>query len=358
MKFALSFDDVLLVPKYTDIASRKDVDVSTKLSKNLTLKIPLISSCMDTVTEAKMAITLWRLGGLGILHRYNTIEKQLQMFREVCANRLLPEEAFILFDHFMPANCGIAIGATGDYLERAKVLYDNGANIFCVDVAHGDSKIAIEAVKAVRSNFPDITLIAGNVATGEGFARLIDAGADAVRVSVGGGSLCSTQRKTACGLPTLQALFNCQDYLYHRGYDNYCMIADGGIKESGEIVKSIAAGANAVMLGQLFAATKEAPGEIVEKDGKQYKSYQGMASFSAQSKWRPEKKDEIVPEGEDTLLLYKGSVKKVIQQLIGGLRSGMTYNNARTLKELQEKPEFIQISNAGWKESTPHAKKE
>ena len=340
MKVALSFDDVMLVPQHNEVPSRKDPDTSTKISKLLTLKIPIISSCMDTVTGPEMAIAMYHAGGLGILHRYNTISAQVDMFARV-------QEL---------GRCAVAIGATGDFLERARHLYDVGADIFCVDVAHGDSVIVEEAVKALRSSFHDVTIIAGNVATGPGCARLIDAGADAIRAGIGGGSLCTTRLMTGHGVPTFQTILDCYDYLWYHKYKDFCILADGGIKYSGDIVKSIAAGASAVILRQLLAGTDEAPGLVIETPQGKVKKYRGMASFDAQVEWRPEKRDEIVPEGEDTVLAYKGSVRKILQQLVGGLRSGMTYSNARTLKDLKSNCEFIQITTAGWAESKPHAK--
>lgn len=338
MRTALSFDDVLLVPQHNEIASRKIPDISTRISKDLMLKIPIISSCMDTVTGSEMASIMWKMGGLGIIHRYNSIEQQLSMFREV------------------KGKCAVAIGATGDYFNRTANLYKYGAHIFCVDVAHGDSFIVEDAVKKLRKSFPDITIIAGNVATGEGCARLIDAGADSIRVGIGGGSLCTTRIMTGHGVPTLQSLLDCDDYLQRRNYNNFCLLADGGIKNSGDIVKSIAAGAGGVILGQLLAATDEAPGELVDTPSGKFKKYRGMASFDAQVEWRPEKREEIVPEGEDTMLPYKGRVDNIIRMLIGGLRSGMTYSNAKTLKQLKNNSEFVQITTAGWAESKPHAK--
>lgn len=366
MKTALSFDDVLLLPQYNEVVSRKDVNTGTQLSKHLTLKIPVISSCMDTVTEDKMAIAMWRAGGLGILHRYNTIGQQLDMFRKVKIGKM-PGEELMLFDRDPAANCAIAIGATGDYLDRALTLYDHAADIFCVDVAHGDSKIVIEAVKAIRRRLPNITLIAGNVATGEGCEHLINAGADAVRCGIGGGSLCTTRVATGHGVPTFQTIMDCREHLDANGYGSRAvLLADGGIKNSGDLTKALAAGASAVILGQLLAATTEAPGEIITErvdhdygtDFYKYKRYRGMASKAAQLDWRPDKKDEIVPEGETTRLPYKGDVVPMLYQLVGGLRSGMTYSGASTISELQKKAKWIQITNAGWIESKPHAKKE
>lgn len=345
MKTALSFDDVLLSPQHSNISSRKDVNTSTNLSKNILLKIPLISSCMDTVTGPEMATAMWKAGGLGILHRYNSIPQQMQMVREV---------------HSAGAKCAAAVGITGDYQDRIKSLVELGSEIFCFDVAHGDCDMMESAIKWFRSTFNnDFTVIAGNVATGIGAMRLADAGANAIRVGVGGGSLCTTRLMTGHGMPTLQSIIDCHNYLVYHRYglrNSICLIADGGIKNSGDIVKSVAGGANAVILGQLLASTDEAPGEIIDTPNGKFKKYRGMASFAAQSNWRPDKHDEIVPEGEDTILPHKGSVEKILYQLVGGLRSGMTYSNARNLKELKENAEFMQITSAGWAESKPHAK--
>lgn len=343
MKTALSFDDVLLVPQHNEMASRKDPDTSTKLSKHVSIKIPIISSCMDTVTGPEMAIAMWKAGGLGILHRYNTIPMQIEMFKQVVSSTDL-------------YSCAVAVGATGDYLERTAQLVDHGATIICIDVAHGDSLLVEDAVKNIRRLYPNLTIIAGNVATGNGCARLIDAGADAIRVGVGGGSVCTTRLMTAHGVPTLQSILDCYDYLWYRHYTDFCLIADGGIKNSGDVVKGLAAGANAIILGQLLAATDESPGELIETATGKYKTYRGMASFDAQVEWRPEKRNEIVAEGETTILSYKGNVNDILKNLVGGLRSGMTYSNARTISDLKKNAEFVKITSAGWTESKPHAK--
>jgi IMP dehydrogenase len=342
MKLALSFDDVLLLPRHSTIPSRKDVDTSTQLAPNLLLKIPVIASCMDTVCEDAMAIAMWRLGGLGIIHRYNTIEKQVELYQKVQLNN---------------AHCAVAVGATGDYLDRMARLYDAGCRIICIDIANGDSEVCGHAVKTISKLYKDITIIAGNVSTGVGARFLIESGAHIIRIGIGSGSLCTTRINTGCGAPTLYSLFECIDTLAYSRCSNYSLIADGGIKNGGDIVKSIAAGANGVMLGQLLAATDEAPGEIISTADGKYKRYQGMASYASQVAWRPDKKDEIVPEGEATLLPCKGAVDKIIYQLVGGLRSGMTYNNATNLQELKNHAEFIRITGAGWQESMPHAKR-
>lgn len=341
MRTALSFDDVLLVPQYSRVLSRKDPDTSTIISRYLSLKIPVISSCMDTVTESAMAIAMYQCGGLGILHRYNSIAHQLEMLSTVQS---------------AAAKCAVAIGATGDYLERAEKLIHNGADIVCIDVANGNSSLVEIAVGKLRKMYNNITIIAGNVATGEGCARLIDAGADTIRAGIGGGSLCSTRIVSGSGVPTLQTILDCKEYLYRNKYEDFCILADGGIKNSGDVVKSIAAGACGVIVGQILAATNEAPGEIIEDESGKYKKYRGMASRSAQMDWRGNTGIDIVPEGEETILPYKGNTKNILSNLIGGLRSGMSYSNAITIKELQYNAEFIRITSAGWTESKPHAK--
>ena len=338
---SISFDDVLCIPAdYSEIVSRKDPDTTVKLSDHLTLKIPIVSSCMNSVTEAKMAIAMHKAGGLGILHRYNTIEEQLTMVKEV---------------HDSGANCGVAVGATKDYLERTAELIDNGVSIICCDVANGHSVVALNAISAIRKKYSDITIIAGNVASAVGAVNLAYAGADSIRCGIGGGSACSTRVQTAFGVPTLQTIINCYEEFSKRKL-KCTLIADGGIKNSGDCVKSLVGGADCVILGQLLASTDESPGEIEIHNGVKYKKYFGMASFLAQSQWQPEKIDNIVPEGEDTILRYKGSVEKVIRVLVGGIRSGMSYGNAKNISDLRKNVQFTTISSAGMQESIPHAK--
>lgn len=263
---ALSFDDVVLVPQNTDIRSRKFPNTSTIISPKLKLRIPIISSCMTTITEDKMAIALWKSGGLGIVHRYNTIEEQI-----VIAKKVMKAGAVAAF----------AIPSNKDFYERASMLYDTGVKVLCVDIAHGDSIMMFDALKKLRKEFGQrITIIAGNAATGEGTKRIIDAGADAVRLGVSGGSVCETRGISGCGFPTLQSVMNAREYMDKFGYYNYCLIADGGIKSSGDITKALGGGAHAVILGQLLAATDETPGAIITKAGNKYKKYEGMACYS------------------------------------------------------------------------------
>ncbi len=354
IELALAFDDVLLAPRYSDIPSRWDssIDLSTEISPYLKLRLPVISSPMDTITGPTMAIEMWKVGALGVVHRYNTIEKQCEMAKEI-----------------LDAGCvaGFAIGATGDYLERAKILYSNfGVDVFCIDVAHGNSRVAINAVAELRKALPKATIIAGNVSDHDGAYSIANAGADSIRIGIGSGSLCSTRIVSGSGVPTLTSLLDCKN----RGYRS--LIADGGIKNSGDAVKALAAGATSIMIGSLIAGTHETPGELVDSRGNtrnkwvtdidggtsswRYKKYRGMASKWAVAEWRPEAKDKIVPEGEETLVEYKGMVKDVLFQLEGGIRSGMTYSGARTVKELQSKAKFIRITSAGHIESQPHLK--
>ena len=339
---ALAFDDVLLVPRYNDIPSRQDpsIDTSVRISSELTLGIPLISSPMDTITEDEMAIELARLGGLGIVHRYNTIYDQV-----VIAKKIIQQNA----------RAGFAIGATGDFMERVSALSNEGADIFCVDVAHGDSQMVIEAVTKIRQAYGLSTIIAGNVASGSAAIKLARAGADAIRIGIGSGSLCSTRIQTGNGIPTLESLIDCYEQPFG-SLKGVCLIADGGIKNSGDCVKSLASGANAVMLGRLLAGSHCTPGKAEEVDGRLFKRYRGMASISAQKDRLHHSTKLIVPEGEETLVPFSGLLKDIVAQLMGGVRSGMTYQGARSFNELRDNAEFVQITNAGLVESHPHAK--
>lgn len=339
-----SFDDVLLVPRYNTIASRSDpdIDLSSDLAKQLKISIPFVSSCMDTVTEDRMAAEMWKNGGLGVVHRYNTIEKQVGMAKQI-----------------QQAGCkaAFAVGANGDAYERLSSLYDVGVNIFCIDIAHGDSTVMGSAISRAKKLGKDIVVIAGNVATPSGALFLADHGADSIRVGIGGGSMCTTRLVTGFGIPTLQSILDIRETDIVEKY-GVSLIADGGIRNSGDAVKSFVAGAHAVMLGQALAGTDESPGEVYEmrNSGLKYKLYRGMASFDAQVEWRPEKRTAIVPEGDAGNVLYKGKTKDVLHGLVGGVRSGMTYANARSLRELHEYTEIVGITHAGLIESKPHAK--
>mgnify|MGYP003653811860 CR=1 FL=1 len=333
-KEAVSFDDVLLVPQYSDIESRSEVNINSDLDDNITLHLPVISSPMDTITELTMAKEMSRAGGLGIIHRYNTIQEQATMVQEAVVD---------LVDH--PA---AAIGVTGDYLKRAKALVTSGAEILCIDVAHGHHAMMKKALKELKAEFGHtVHIMAGNVGTLEGLNALAEWGADSVRCGIGGGSICSTRLVTGHGVPTLQNIIDCA-----RSHHDVKIIADGGIKKSGDIVKALAAGADFVMVGSMFAGTTETPGQVfTSQSGKKYKVYRGMASKDAQTDWRGK---SSTPEGISTTVPFRGSVKHVLRDITGGIKSGLSYTGARNLLELRTKAEFIKQTNAGQTESFTH----
>ena len=466
----LTFDDVLLVPKRSPIVSRSQTNLRTKLSRNITLNIPIISANMDTVTESGMAVALAREGGIGIIHRFMTIEDQVdeilkvkrsesvmieqpytinpdltvaeakKAMAEYSVSGLLVEDrgkllgiitrrditfennnklkvSELMTKDVITAKVGItidqakgilhnkrieklpvvddkrhivglitskdilkmeqypyaskdkkgrllagaAVGVKGDYLERTEALLEAGADVIVVDIAHGHSENAINTVHMIKKAFPDCELIAGNVATGEGSRDLIKAGVDAVKVGVGSGSICITRVVTGSGVPQLTAVID--SVKVARDYD-IPIISDGGIRNSGDITKALAAGASSVMIGSLFGGTDESPGKTLVKNGKKYKMYRGMASFYASlgRKYReggPQVVDsddlnDYVPEGVEAMVPYNGSVVEIIRQMAGGLRSGLSYCGAKTILEMQTNAEFIKITSAGYIESQSH----
>ena len=342
MKFkeALTYDDVLLVPQYSDIESRKEINISNDLGKNIHLGFPIISAPMDSVTGLEMAYALGSKDGLGVVHRYMTIEGQATLIKELHSS--LP------VGKLFSINIAAAVGVRGDYFERAMELVNNGANILCVDVAHGHHILVKKAIDTIKSKFDDIHIMAGNVATKEGYIALSRWGADSVRCNVGGGSICSTRVQTGHGIPGLHTVFDCAA----AKEGNAKIIADGGIRTSGDIVKALAAGADFVMLGSMLAGTKESPGFIIEKkDGTAYKLYRGMASKDAQMDWRGQYSSN---EGISTTIPYKGPVDAVLEDLFGGIRSGLSYSGVRNIKELQENAIFTRQTTAGRVESGTH----
>jgi IMP dehydrogenase len=466
----LTFDDVLLVPKRSPIVSRSQTNLRTKLSRNITLNIPIISANMDTVTESGMAIALAREGGIGIIHRFMTIEDQVDeilkvkrsesvmieqpytikpdltvaeakkamaeysvsgllvedrgkllgiitrrditfennnrlkvselMTKDVITAKvgltidqakgilhtkrieklpvvddkrhivgLITSKDILKMEQYPYASkdkkgrllVGAAVGVKGDYLERTEALLEAGADVIVVDIAHGHSENAINTVHMIKKAFPDCELIAGNVATGEGSRDLIKAGVDAVKVGVGSGSICITRVVTGSGVPQLTAVID--SVKVARDYD-IPIISDGGIRNSGDITKALAAGASSVMIGSLFGGTDESPGKTLVKNGKMYKMYRGMASFYASlgRKYReagPQVVDsddlnDYVPEGVEAMVPYNGSVVEIIRQMAGGLRSGLSYCGAKTIPEMQTNAEFIKITSAGYIESQSH----
>jgi IMP dehydrogenase len=336
----LTFDDVLILPGYSEVLPR-DVNTSTQLSPKFKLDIPLISAGMDTVTEAPMAIALAQAGGLGIIHKNMSILAQAKQVTQVKSQKL---------------KCGAAVGVTTDLLDRASALVKAGVDILTVDTAHGHSKGVLDSVRMLKKEFPDLALIAGNVATGAATLALIEAGADVIKVGIGPGSICTTRVVTGIGVPQITAIMNCAEVAQEH---NIPIIADGGIKLSGDITKALAVGASVVMLGSLFAGTDESPGELIFDRDKVYKNYRGMGSMGAMDSGSSDRyfqteTKKFVPEGIEGRVAYKGSVKEVIYQLMGGLRSGMGYVGAANLAELREKAQLVKITQASLVENHPH----
>jgi IMP dehydrogenase len=473
---ALAYDDVLLVPRRTTVSSRREVDTSTRLSRNISLMIPVVSANMDTVTESNMAIEMARQGGIGIIHRFMPVEAEAEEVKRVKRAESLviakpfaigPDETvesaralmerrdvsglvvideqgklvglvsardvrFVrnpdLFVHDVmtprhklvtaPADVsveeaqelfnahkveklplvddgsvvgmitardlsqkggrpggakdkrgrllvGAAIGTHGDALERAGALLEAGADVLVVDVAHGHADAVIAVVKTLKERWPEAEVIAGNVATAEGAIDLIEAGVDAVKVGVGPGSTCTTRIVTGAGVPQFSAVLECARVCRERDVP---LIADGGIKASGDITKALAAGAHSVMIGSLLAGTDESPGQVITRRGARFKTYRGMASLSAAAARRRRERElsdfknqeddewlsQVVPEGVEAMVPYRGSVREIIFGLVGGLRSGMSYSNAHTLEELHRNARFVRITPAGVRESGAH----
>ncbi len=329
-QMTFSFEDVLLVPKYSNIESRTEIDISSKLGKH-EFSLPIISSPMDTVTGPAMASTICDHGGLGILHRYNTIEEQCNLVAESNA-----------------ATLAAAIGVSEDLGPRTRALYNCGVKIICIDVAHGHHSNVERALKTLRDAYgEDIAIIAGNVATPEGFSDLQNWGASAIRVGIGGGSICSTRIQTGHGIPTLHSVYACSQVK-----ESASLIADGGIRTTGDIVKAIAAGADFAMLGSMLAGTTESPGEVMKStNGKKYKVYRGMASRAAQEDWRGEARSL---EGISTTIPFKGSVSNILYDLKQNIRSGLSYSGSRNIKQFQNAPVFVRQTSSGASESSTH----
>lgn len=463
----LTFDDVLLVPAYSEIIPR-DVQLTTKLSKDITLNTPLLTAAMDTVTESAMAIAIAREGGIGIIHKNMTIQQQCDEVDRVkrSENGVIVNPFFLSPEHYVydaeelmgkykisgvpicengklvgiitnrdmrfmtnadynqkikdvmtkehlitaPVGttleqaqeilrrhkieklplvdengalkglitikdiekavkfpnsardkdgrllCGAAIGVTKDYMDRVAALVDAQVDVLSLDSAHGHSKNIIDAVANIKKHYPNVTLIAGNIATAEAAKALIDAGADTVKVGIGPGSICTTRIIAGIGVPQVSAIYDvaCVASKY-----DVPVIADGGIKYSGDIVKALAAGANACMLGSLFAGCAEAPGEVEMFQGRKFKVYRGMGSIAAMNsgskdRYFQEDAKKLVPEGVEGRVPFKGSLSDTTFQMIGGIRSGMGYCGCKTIPELQERAKFVRITGAGLRESHPH----
>ena len=344
IKEALTFDDVTLAPKYSDILP-SEVDTSIILSKFLKLKIPLLTSAMDTITESKMAIAIAKAGGIGIIHRNLNIKKQVEEIKKVKKQKLL---------------VGAAVGAGSNELARAKAILKEGINMIVVDTAHGHTKKVSEMIKFIKKEKNSKTaLCAGNIATAEAAKYLDKLGVDIIKVGIGPGSICTTRLVAGIGVPQLTAILNVRNAIKK---SKVKIISDGGIKYSGDLAKAFAAGADAVMIGSLFAGTDETPGKLIKKNGKLFKSFRGMGSVGAMNKgsadryFQSKQKDnsKYVPEGVEGLDKYKGKVSKVIFKLVGGLRSSMGYLGSKQIKYLRKKPQFIKITKAGFYESMVH----
>ena len=468
ISLALTYDDVLIRPRRSSLTSRQEANTKTRLTKKISVNIPLVTANMDMVTGEDMAIIMARLGGIGILHRFLTIEENVAMVKKVKRaqnliindpytvlstatiaevrkkiaekgvsgmivttpenkllgvisgrdllfakteditvaeimtprEKLLTAEKGVSFDEAASAmakakieklpvvdshDCvvglvnmtdiqlhknyplanldkdgqlivGAAVGVHGDYLERAQELVKAGVDVLVIDIAHGHSDLMFQALKKIRDACGNVQIIAGNIATGDAARELCEAGVDAIKIGVGPGATCITRLITGCGMPQLTAVLECAEVAATFGVP---VVADGGIQKSGDIVKAIGAGADTVMIGSLFAGTTESPGRIVARDGKKYKIYRGSASFAVSERRKMiglEKRnlDEVVPEGVESVVPFRGTVVESVGQLIGGLKSGMSYTNSHTILELQKNVEFVQITNAGFKESGPH----
>lgn len=334
MKELLTYDDVLLVPRYSEVTTRRSVDLSVCLDSLIELQVPIISAPMDTVTGTDMAIVMDRVGGLGIIHRYNSIEEQAALVAAACKSGAV--------------NVGAAVGASGDYEGRACALFDAGARILCVDVAHGHHLIVKAALQRLRKVFAgSVHIMAGNVATLEGFDALAAWGADSIRCGIGTGSICTTRVKTGHGVPALSTIMECA-----KTEHDALIIADGGLREPGDIVKALAAGADLVMLGSMLSGTTETPGELLHgPSGRIMKKYRGMASKDAQVEWRG---NSSSPEGVTSVVPYRGDVCPVLEDIVGAVKSGFSYSGAGNIIELRGNATWARQSAASQVESSAH----
>ena len=344
IKEALTFDDVTLAPKYSEILPT-EVDTTVKLTNNLKLKIPLLSSAMDTVTESRMAIAIAKAGGIGVIHRNLNIKKQITEIKKVKKHKLI---------------VGAAVGAGFHEFKRAKEIIKEGVDLIVVDTAHGHTKKVSEIIKYIKKiKNKNIALCAGNIATPEAAKFLIKLGVDIIKIGIGPGSICTTRLVAGIGVPQLSAILSVRKGLKNK---NVKIISDGGIKYSGDLAKAFAAGADAVMIGSLFAGTNETPGRLIKKNGKLFKSFRGMGSVGAMNKGSADRYFQIkqkdiskyVPEGVEGFVKYKGDVGSIIFKLIGGLRSSMGYLGSKDIFKLRNKPNFVKITKAGFYESMVH----
>ena len=344
IKESLTFDDVLLLPKYSNVLP-SDTNISLNLAKKITLKAPFLSSAMDTVTESRMAIAIAKSGGLGVIHRNLNIMDQTKEIIKVKNKNLF---------------VGAAVGTSKEDLLRSKSLIDNGCDLIVVDTAHGHSEKVLKILSKLKKINDKIPICVGNIATGEAAKKLYNSGADIIKVGIGPGSICTTRMVAGIGVPQISAVMDVKKALKKK---NVKIISDGGIKFSGDIAKALAAGADAIMMGSIFAGTDESPGKKFKYKGKLYKQYRGMGSIGAMSSGSANRyfqknfkdKSKFVPEGVEGRVIFKGSVSKIIYQLKGGLRSSMGYIGAKNLSQIIKNAEFVKITKAGFYESMVHS---
>ena len=344
IKEALTFDDILLVPKYSSVLP-SETNLNINLGNNLNLKIPFLSSAMDTVTESRMATAIAQMGGLGIIHRNLSIAKQFKEIKKVKSKNLIT---------------GAAVGTANEDLLRTKSILDAGVDLIVIDTAHGHSEKVIKILSKIKKISSKTPVCVGNIATGEAALKLYNEGADILKVGIGPGSICTTRMIAGIGVPQITAIMDVKKSMKNKKIK---IISDGGIKFSGDIVKGLAAGADAIMMGSLFAGTKESPGKKFKYKNKFYKAYRGMGSIGAMSAGSSNRyfqknykdKSKFVPEGVEARVSYKGLVGEILYQLQGGLRSSMGYIGAKMIKEIQKKARFVKITKAGFYESMVHS---
>ena len=344
IKEALTFDDVLLLPRYSNVLP-SETDISLSLTQKIKLNVPFLSSAMDTVTESRMAISIAEEGGIGIIHRNLNIKKQTNEILKVKKKKLL---------------VGAAVGTSKNDIVRAKSLIDSGCDLIVIDTAHGHSEKVIKTLYKLKKNFNKTPFCVGNIATAEAAKKLYNCGADIIKVGIGPGSICTTRMVAGIGVPQISAIVEVKKALKKKKIK---IISDGGIKFSGDIAKALAAGADAIMMGSIFAGTNESPGKKFKVKGKFFKSYRGMGSIGAMSSGSANRyfqknlkdKSKLVAEGVEGRVAFKGNVSRIIYQLKGGLRSSMGYIGAKNLNQIPKNAKFVKITKAGFYESMVHS---
>ena len=365
---ALTYDDVLLVPGFSSVKTRREVDCTTRFTRQIELKTPFVSASMDTVTEAPMAIAMAAFGGIGVIHRFLPIEAQAAEVSRVKRYRSedlseVPGSDRATLDEQGRFRVAAAVGVIGDFLERSLALVQAGADALVIDIAHGDSELMLSAIDRLRDQLGAVSLVAGNVATAQAAERLIKADVDGIKVGVGPGSMCITRKVAGVGVPQFTAVLETAKVARERGVP---LIADGGIRYPGDVAKAVGAGASTVMLGNLLAGTDESPGAVVVRGCRRMKVSRGMASKEAGldralrddpaggwALWESQGAD-VAAEGVQALVHYRGAVREVLQDLLSGLRSGISYCGASTMDEMRSKAVFVRQSEAGLREAGPH----